>query len=101
MTDEIGAEYRYLCEECAEILTPREVGQHVGECAAVNHLARLDMWLTETVEECPECEASVDAVRPTGARTWVEWHESGSMSVKAMPCDHTLNVEDLLNEHGE
>lgn len=100
MTDELGAEYRYLCTTCEEILTPREVRQHVGECAAVSHLARLDMWLTDNVDECPECGAAGEP-RPPRHAHWLPWHEDEVDTVLLHPCGHEVSLEEVINEHGE
>lgn len=101
MTDELGAEYRYICTTCMEVLTPRDVRQHTGECAAVTNLVRLDMWLTDEVEECPECEAAVETVRPSGDQPWLRWHEDGAERVALTPCGHVMDTEEVINEHGE
>jgi hypothetical protein len=101
MTDELGAEYRYLCTTCHEILDPREVRQHTGECAAVSTLSRLDMWLTDNVDSCPECEASVEEIRPPHHAHWIPWHEDGAESVLLKPCGHEVDTEEVINEHGE
>lgn len=101
MTGELGAEYRYLCTTCMEVLGPREVGQHNGECAAVAHLTRLDMWLTEETERCPECgleEPDVDL--PPGVSTVPEWHNEGAEEVRMEPCEHVVTTEAIINEHG-
>lgn len=101
MTGKIGAEYRYVCTTCYEVLGPREVGNHAGECAAVVNVSRLDMWLHENVEACPECGLEEPAFElPEGVSTVLEWHNEGAETVKLEPCGHEVSTEGLINEHG-
>lgn len=94
-------EYRYLCTTCMEVLGPAEVGQHNGECAAVAHLSRLDMWLMDNVEACPECGLETPEPRlPEGVKTNPEWHNEGAEEIRLEPCGHEVKVEDIINEHG-
>lgn len=87
------------------VLTPREVRQHTGECAAVTHLTRLDMWVKDDVDECPECGKAGMAQLPGGSseepRTWVAWHAAGAETVAFHSCGHEVSVEELIHEHGE
>lgn len=101
MTGGLGAEYRYLCTSCYEVLTPREVGNHAGECAAVATVSRLDMWLHDNVDECPECGLEGPGIElPEGVKTVPEWHEDGAEEVKLLPCGHIAETRELIHEHG-
>ena len=101
MTDGLGAEYRYLCTTCLEVLGPRDVAQHSGECAAVATLSRLDMWLHENVEECPECGLETPAIElPEDVTTVPEWHEAGAEEVRLEPCGHIAETRELIHEYG-
>lgn len=102
MTDEIGAEYRYVCNTCLAVLGPQDVSQHVGDCAAVATITRLDMYLTEETAACPECGLEEPEVAlPDGVATVPEWHTEDVAEVVMEPCEHVVEVEAILNEHRE
>lgn len=102
MTGEIGAEYRYICATCLSTFGPRGVREHVTDgCAAVTRVQRLDIWLLENAEECPECGLDTpDFALPEDMADVAEWHNSGAETIMVEPCRHEVDVEDIINEHG-